>query len=109
MKQDTISYLSIPLKNAEQDNFFVFVTVIKEKLWDEKNVYNKFIILQIMLMFKNLLYRVRDKQLRKFLKNNLIMLMKKSIKYIIDYDLDKNGLNKLAFYLEEEFYFEEKR
>lgn len=29
--------------------------------------------------------------------------------FIIDYDLDKKGLNKLAFYLEEELHFERKR
>lgn len=62
-----------------------------------------------MLILKNLLYRVRDKDLRRFLKNTLITLLMPSVKYIIDYDLDKKGLNKLAFYLEEEFYFEEKR
>ena len=66
-------------------------------------------MLQIFLLFKNLLYRVRDKELRKSLKDILISLLIPSVRYIIDYDLDKKGLNKLAFYLEEEFYFEEKR
>lgn len=66
-------------------------------------------MLQVIFIFKNFLYRVRDKELRKFSKNTLISSLMPSVQYIINYDLDKKGLNKLAFYLEEEFYFEEKR
>jgi len=78
-------------------------------VFEEKNGYNKFTILQVVLMVKNMLYKVKDKALRRFLKSTIVDLLMPSVRYIIDYDLDKKGLNKLAFYLEEEFYFEEKR
>ena len=97
--------LSIFKKEIYQDN----LKILLKRAFSTKTKFMKITIIQVTQLIHNILNIIDDKKIKIFLykeiKNYIIPL----IQFIIEYDLDTRGLVKIAFYLEDEFLFENKK
>lgn len=97
--------LSIFKKEIYQDN----IKILLKRAFSIKTKFMKITIIQVAQLVHNILKITDDKIIKIFLYKEIKKYIIPLIQFIIEYDLDTKGLVKIAFYLEDEFFFENKK